>query len=220
LAPAGHGAVMPTIATLPDAEPIPYIPLAQPFDAAGWMFEPLYDGFRALLHASNSGCELRTREGQVDRLAELHHRIASVLAGREAVLDGEIVSLDSKGKPVFRELLKGRGYLAYAATDLLWLDGRDLRPMPLAERKRRLGQLLPSDTGPLYKVFTLEEHGRALFQAARRMDLEGIAAKCRDDPYAPDTRWYRIPNPAYSQGESRVELSHAPARARRELAES
>ena len=108
---------------------------------------------------------------------------ARVLAGREAILDGEIVSLDAKGKPVFRELLKGRGYLAFAASDLVWLDGSDLRSLPLVERKRRLADLLPADTGPLYKVFTLEEHGRALFEAARKMDLEGIIAKRCQDPY-------------------------------------
>jgi bifunctional non-homologous end joining protein LigD len=211
---------MPTTCTLPDAELIPLVLLAEPFDGVEWMFEPRYDGFRSLLYISDGGCELRARrDPHLEGFAELRERIAGVAVGREAILDGEIVSLDRKGKPVFRELIKGRGYLAFAASDLLWLDGHELRPLPLVERKRRLAELLPSDTGPLYKVFTLEEHGRALFQAARRMDLEGIVAKRRDDPYAPETVWYRIPNPAYRQGESRVDLSHTPARVRRETVE-
>jgi bifunctional non-homologous end joining protein LigD len=212
---------MPTTFALPEAEPVPHVPLAAPFDDPGWMFEPLYDGFRCLLYGASGGCELRARQDpHFDGFEELRERIASVLGGREAILDGRIVSLDRNGKPIFRELLKGRGYLAFAASDLLWLDGHDLRPMPLAERKRRLGELLPSDTGPLYKVFTLDEHGRALFQAARRMDLAGIAAKRRDDPYARDTVWYRIMNPAYRQGAGRVEMTSTPARARREAVDS
>jgi bifunctional non-homologous end joining protein LigD len=124
-----------------------------------------------------------------------------VLGGRQAILDGEIVALDRKGKPVFRDLLKGGGYLAFAAFDLLWLDGQDLRARTLTERKRRLADLLPSDTAPLYKVFTLEEHGRALFEATRRMDLGGVVAKRTSDPYGADTFWYMIRNPAYRQAE-------------------
>jgi len=212
---------MPTLTgVLPDAEPILLLSWREPFDGADWMFEPKYDGFRALLYASRDGCELRARrDGHFESFAELCERIGRILVGREVILDGEIVSLDPKGKPVFRELLKGRGYLAFAASDLLWLDGVDLRMEPLAERKRRLAELLPTDTGPLYKVFTLHEHGRALFQAARRMDLEGIVAKRRQDRYLPETLWYRIRNPAYRQGEGRVDLAQRPARSRREAAE-
>lgn len=209
-----------TTCALPDIEPIPLLTWREPFDGVDWMFEPKYDGFRALLYGLPHGCELRARQdAHYEAFGELRQRVDRVLDGREVILDGEIVSLDSKGKPIFRELLKGRGYLAFAATDLLWLDGTDLRPLPLAERKRRLAGLLPADTGPLYKVFTLEEHGRALFQTARRLDLEGIVAKRRQDPYAPETLWYRMKNPAYRQGESRVELPQRPARSRLELIE-
>ena len=84
---------------------------------------------------------------------------------------------------MFRDLLDGQGFLAFAAFDILWLDGQDLRSQPLEERKRRLTDLLPADTGPLYKILTLEEHGRALFSAIGK-----------------------IKNPGYSQGEDRGEL--------------
>jgi bifunctional non-homologous end joining protein LigD len=209
-----------TVPVLPHTEPIPLMPWREAFDGPDWMFEPHYDGFRALLYTTRDGCELRARQdAHFEAFADLRERIARVLAGREAILDGEIVSLDPKGKPVFRELLKGRGYLAFAASDLLWLDGADLRHLPLVERKRRLGELLPADTGPLYKVFTLEEHGRALFEAARRMDLAGIIAKRRQDRYDDEAVWYQIRNPAYSQGATRVDLQHRPARSRREAAE-
>ena len=192
----GPGAFMP--AKLPHIEPVALQSWTKPFDGPEWMFEPKYDGFRGLLYASGPSCEIQTsRAHRAERFTELRQRIAPVLAGRQAVLDGEIVALDAKGKPVLRDLLKGRGYLAFAATDLVWLDGQDLRPLPLAERKRRLAELLPADTGPLYKVFTLAEHGRALFETARKLDLHGIVAKRAADPYGAETLWYVIRNPAY-----------------------
>jgi bifunctional non-homologous end joining protein LigD len=192
---------MPT--KLPDVDPVSLLPWAKPFDGPDWMFEPKYDGFRALLYASTPGCEFRTsRSHRGERVTELGQRVARVLAGRQAILDGEIVALDPKGKPVFRDLLKGRGYLAFAASDLLWLEGEDLRALPLAVRKRRLADLLPSDTGPLYKIFTLEDHGRALYETSRRMDLEGVVAKRAGDAYGAETPWYLIRNPAFRQSEA------------------
>jgi bifunctional non-homologous end joining protein LigD len=191
---------LPAASGLPQIDPIAPATRADAFDDPEWLFEPKYDGFRGLLYASQLGCEIRFRRDiGFDRFDELCDRIARVLGGREVILDGEIVALDRKGKPVFRDLLRAEGFLAFAAFDLLWLDGDDLRPLPLAERKRRLTDLLPADTGPLYKILTLEEHGRALFSAIRKMDLEGIVAKRRSDPYSSATAWYKIENPGYSQ---------------------
>jgi len=204
----GPGAAMPT--TLPAIDPVVLVPRAHPFDDSEWMFEPKYDGFRGFLYAAASGCDIRSVwDNRFDGYAELCDRVAGVIGRREVILDGEIVSLDPKGKPLFRELLRGRGFLAFAAFDLLWLDGRDFRSAPLSERKRHLAELLPSDTGPLYKVFTLEEHGRALFEATRKMDLEGIVAKRRSDPYGAATLWYKIRNPAYRQSEGWMDVGQA-----------
>jgi bifunctional non-homologous end joining protein LigD len=205
----GPGAVMPTTlslahpdhapaAGLPEVEPVDLLSRASPFDSPDWMFEPEYDGCRGLLYSSARGCEIRPLQDlRFDGCAELRERVARVIGAREAILDGVIVSLDPKGKPSLRDLLRGRGFLAFAAIDLLWLEGRDLRALPLAERKARLAVLLPSDTGPLYKVFTLEEHGRALFETARKLDLAGIVAKRKRDAYGPGTVWYRVRNEAH-----------------------
>jgi bifunctional non-homologous end joining protein LigD len=199
--PANLGTSADGPALLPGIVPI--VPLQRPdaFDDAAWTFEPKYDGLRGFVHASPSGCDVRSAwDDRFEGFTELRARVARVLGSREVILDGEIVSLDPKGRPVFRDLLRGRGYLAFAAFDLLWLDGRDLRGAPLGERKQELAALLPSDTGPLYKVFALVEHGRALFEAAKKMDLEGVVAKRTADPYGPETVWYAIRNPAYRQG--------------------
>jgi bifunctional non-homologous end joining protein LigD len=189
------------VSTLPQLTPLALTARADAFDDADWLFEPKYDGFRGLIYASTSGCEIRIQDFRFDRLEELADRVARVLGGHEAILDGAVVALDRQGKPVFRDLLRGQGFPAFAAFDLLWLAGHDLRALPLTERKRLLSELLPEDTGPLYKVLTMEEHGRALYSAVRKMDLEGIVAKRKSDPYGPTATWYEIKNPSYSQGE-------------------
>jgi bifunctional non-homologous end joining protein LigD len=202
---------------LPQIEPIVLSARPHPFDDPDWLFEPKYDGFRGILYSSAGDCQLRSRRDfQFDRFGDLCSRIAGVLGARDAILDGEVVALNRQGKPVFRDLMRGQGFIAFAAFDLLWLDGTDLRRKPLSERKHLLGELLPEDTGPLYKILTLEEHGRALFSAIKKMDLEGIVAKRRTDPYAAGTTWYKIKNPGYSQGEGRVDLFHARERRRTE----
>ncbi|HEY4592019.1 MAG TPA: hypothetical protein VIJ61_06395, partial [Thermoanaerobaculia bacterium] len=176
--PWGVGAFMPTrrisyrrrqpsSASLPYVEPIALVPRADPFDDPEWIFEPKYDGFRGLAYSSGSGCEIRSRRDiPLRRFEDLWSRLSEVLRGREAILDGEIVALDRRGKPVFDSLIRREGFIAFAAFDLLWLDGKDLRRQPLVSRKELLASLLPEDTGPLYKVLAIEEHGRALFGAA------------------------------------------------------
>lgn len=189
----------------PAIDPIVPLPRPDAFDDAAWTFEPKYDGLRGFVCGGEGGCEIRSAwNDRFENFAELRARVARVLGSRDVILDGEIVSLDPRGRPVFNELLRGRGYLAFAAFDLLWLDGRDLRDAPLAQRKSELAALLPSDTGPLYKIFSLAEHGRALFEATRKMGLEGIVAKRTADPYHAETVWYAIRNPAYPQGDGQL----------------
>jgi bifunctional non-homologous end joining protein LigD len=193
-------------AGLPDIEPIALTSRPAAFDDPEWLFEPKYDGLRAQVYLSRGGCEIRPASDlALERLDDLGARIRSVLRAEDAIVDGEVVALDPRGRPVFRDLLRGRGSIAFAAFDLLWLDGRDLRPLPLQERKRRLGALLPADTAPVFKVLTLEEHGRALFQVSRQLDLEGIVAKRWGDPYAARTVWFKVSNPGYTQAAARAE---------------
>jgi bifunctional non-homologous end joining protein LigD len=202
---------------LPSIEPIVLTNRPEPFDHPDWFFEPKYDGFRGILYSSRNGCEIRSRRDfPFDRFGELCQRITAVLGPRDFILDGEVVALNRQGKPVFRDLLRGQGFLAFAAFDLLRLDGIDMRQQPLVERKKALNELLPADTAPLYKILTLEEHGRALFSAIKKMDLEGIVAKRKTDPYAPGTEWYKIKNAGYTQGEGRVDLFRPRERRRAE----
>lgn len=136
----------------------------------------------------------------------------------EAILDGEIVHLDAAGRPQFYHLLRRRSPQYFVAFDLLWLRGRDLRMLPLIERKRGLARLLRGaspawrDTHvnaprPLIYADHVEGNGTRLFQLAGEEDLEGIVAKRKDGLYTPEeTSWVKIKNPNYSQAEGRSEL--------------
>ena len=200
---------------LPGVEPVTPAVRLDPFDDPDWVFEPKYDGIRAFVYAASGKARIRSRQDlRLEGLDDLCERLAGVLQQREVILDGEIVSLDREGKPNFRDLIRGEGFLAFAAFDLLWLDGQDLRGLALEERKRKLGGLLPEDTGPLYKILTLDEYGRALFGAIRKMDLAGIVAKRRDEPYGAGTTWLQIANPVYSQGDARMHLLRRRERSR------
>jgi bifunctional non-homologous end joining protein LigD len=124
------------------------------------------------------------------------------------MLDGEVVALDAEGRQSFRDLVVGRENLHYAAFDVLWLDGNDLRRLRLARRRQRLERLIPVTSTVLSRVFAVEGQGRDLFRAAERLDLEGIVAKRKREPYAPSTTWLKIKNRAYTQMEGRGELFH------------
>ena len=118
---------------------MPLARLPAPFDHPDWLFELKYDGFRALAYVTPQRCELISRKGNVYKsFARLCDGIANALAC-DAVLDGEIVHLDAQGKPQFYQLLRRRSPQYFVA---VWLRGRDLRMLPLIERKRGLSQLL------------------------------------------------------------------------------
>ena len=198
---------MPNTAALPRVQPI--VPTARPvpFNDPAWLFEPKYDGFRGLLYRTRDSCTLYSKRGNaMTRFRALAEQLGAELPRREVVLDGEIVAIDDDGRINFLDLMRRRGTLAYAAFDVLWLNGRDLRDLPLTQRKKRLERLIPASVGALNRLPCFEEEGRELFEAACGLDLEGIVAKRKADLYGPKTIWYKIKNPTYTQAEGRGEL--------------
>lgn len=192
---------------LPLIEPVIPERLDRPFDDPAWLYEPKYDGFRGLLYVTRRDCHFRSKRGNVlRRFQDLCHWVRQELPVKEAILDGEIVALDPEGRQDFRAMLEGRGNLHYAVFDALWVRGRDLRPLPLVRRKRILHRIVQATSTVLSQVFTLEGRGCDMLAAAERLDLEGIVAKRKSDPYGPDTVWYKIRNQAYTQAEGRWEL--------------
>jgi ATP-dependent DNA ligase len=117
----------------------------RPFDHPDWIFELKLDGFRALAHFENGRCELVSRKKNTfASFRKLAADIAGHFKGKNGILDGEIVSMDANGYPQFEDLMFRRGELFFVAFDALYLDGEDLRGLPLIERKTHLQAVVPS----------------------------------------------------------------------------
>jgi bifunctional non-homologous end joining protein LigD len=191
-------------------EPMRLTRRIEPFDHPDWIFELKLDGFRALAYIDDGKGDLVSRNRNTfASLGNLASEVAGSFRGTNGILDGEIVSLDSRGHPQFEDLMFRRGELFFLAFDAVYLDGEDLRFLPLIERKRRLQAVVPGrdESSRLRYHSHVERHGRALYQLACERDLEGIVAKHRNGLY--DTSrpaWIKIKNPDYSQKEGRKEL--------------
>jgi bifunctional non-homologous end joining protein LigD len=184
---------------------------AEPFDSDQHIFELKIDGFRALLHIEAGQGQLISRNGNVFRgFADLAAWIAEHLRVESAVIDGEIACVDDGGRPVFRDLLFRRRQCVFIAFDLLFLNGKDLRTLPLIERKTALKKLLRRKRSRILYLDHVESDGRLLFEQIIAMDLEGIVCKRKDSPYKvtekPSRYWIKVKNSRYSQLEGREEL--------------
>lgn len=168
-----------------------------------WVYEVKLDGFRGMLAIENGrGTFTSKNVNTMKRFQPLADALAHALPVESAILDGEIVVMGEEGRPDFYALFYQRGTPAYAAFDLLWLDGRDLREQPLWRRKKAL-QKLVAGTPVGYVDHVADPQ---IFVATAARDLEGIVAKRRNDPYAPETEWIKVKHFAYSQSEGRWEL--------------
>src|SRR5579875_3478983 len=112
---------------LPQFDPIrPLTRMPRACDGEEWISEIKYDGFRALAYVENSTARLVSRKRHVYKSFPQLCKDLGCLAVEDAVIDGEIVSLDDGGRPQFFDLLKKRGPTYFYAFDLLWRDGRCL----------------------------------------------------------------------------------------------
>jgi bifunctional non-homologous end joining protein LigD len=150
---------------------MPFVRLPEAFNDADWLFELKLDGFRALAYIEHGTCALVSRNGHtLRRFAALAQHLADTLPVRTAILDGEIVCLDADGRSVFNRVMCSRADPVFAAFDLLWLDGRDLRDVPLIERKQRLADVVRAGAGRVLLVQHVERSGVDLFAAACEHD--------------------------------------------------
>jgi bifunctional non-homologous end joining protein LigD len=179
----------------------------QPFDHPDFLFELKHDGFRALAYISDGKCELVSRRRNAYKSFQPLRDSLGKLKVKNAVLDGELVCLDTEGRSIFNELLFRRGCPVFYAFDLLYLNNRDMRQLPLLERKDALKKVieksgLPDAVCGKY----VEERGIDLFNAVCRNNLEGVVAKRKTGTYATVSGWLKIKNPNYTQSERRFEL--------------
>ncbi|HWC10400.1 MAG TPA: non-homologous end-joining DNA ligase [Acidimicrobiales bacterium] len=166
---------------------------------------------RAVVFVDGDGvCVQGRRQNDVtDRYPELAG-LGAALGGRSAILDGEIVAIDDRGRPSF-QLLQQRMHVASAIEarrrmasvpvawlgfDVLALDGRSTLELPYTERRALLEAL--SLAGPRWQIppFHLDD-GPSVLQASRDAGLEGVVAKRLDSRYEPGRRsrcWLKVKN--------------------------
>jgi len=174
------------------AQPFTLATLAErPFSDPDWLYEIKYDGVRVLASRAGDRVTLYGRSGQdtTSRYPEVVHALQALPVDR-FVIDGEIVALDDAGRPSFQRLqprmalTDPREAARMAAQrpavgiffDCLALEDRDLRRLPLVDRKECLRLLVPR-LGPARYSDHIAGEGRAFFEAASEQRLEGIVAK-------------------------------------------
>ncbi|HSV54481.1 MAG TPA: DNA ligase D [Burkholderiaceae bacterium] len=184
-APAGKKAALPKtlspqLATLADRPPA---------DLSGWMFELKFDGYRLLTRIQGKQVRLFTRNGN-DWTAKMPGLVAQIrrLPIKSGWLDGEILVMNN-GVPDFQSLQNafdggGTADIVYYLFDLPFCDGRDLRPLPLAQRREKLRKVLASHASDqLLFSEAFDANPRDLLASACKIGFEGVIGKRESAPY-------------------------------------
>jgi bifunctional non-homologous end joining protein LigD len=199
-------------------EPMLARPAKQLPGGDGWAYEIKWDGIRALTYIDDRGLRIAARRGadHTPRYPEFV-AMAEAFAGRELILDGEIVAFDASGRPSFQLLQRRMGLTTegtiriraqetpatYVAFDLLWLDGESLCAEPYLKRREALAELGfdgPHWQAPAHHV----GDGDRLWDAIRKQGLEGVVTKRVESPYRPGARggeWLKV---RYRRGQELV----------------
>jgi bifunctional non-homologous end joining protein LigD len=182
-----------------------------PGEDDGWAYEIKWDGVRAIAYSTPG--ELRLESRNLKEIGAQYPELARVnraLGSHAAILDGEIVAFDARGRPSFEALQRrmhvGSGAQAkrlskttpvtYMIFDLLWLDGHSLMALPYSQRRERL-DALALDGEHWQTPDHLTGRAKDVLAATVEQGLEGVVAKRLDSPYAPGARngsWIKIKN--------------------------
>ncbi|HEY1872142.1 MAG TPA: hypothetical protein VGG71_13865 [Chitinophagaceae bacterium] len=170
----------------------------KPFDDNGWIYEVKWDGYRALSFLQKKKVIIKSRNDKLfnEKFYPVTHALAEL--NLNAVVDGEIVTVNEKGISDFGALQNWRseadGELYYYLFDLLWLNGYDLKELPLSGRKKLLESVIP-ETGIIKFSKSFQSSGVEFFESAKKLGLEGIVAKKSESTYLPGIRsgdWVKI----------------------------
>jgi bifunctional non-homologous end joining protein LigD len=152
-----------------------------------WIHEIKFDGYRVQLHIANENVSVFTRRGNdwTRRFRKIAHD-AFLISASSAIIDGEVVvpaADDTTDFSVLQNELKGKSdKIAMVAFDLLYLNGHDLRKLPLLERKALLKKLIAKTAVQFSESFEVD--GPEMFKHACGVGLEGVVSKVRDSRYS------------------------------------
>jgi bifunctional non-homologous end joining protein LigD len=178
----------PMLATLVD----------KPFNEPGWLYEIKWDGYRAVAMINKGKVNLISRNNK--SFNDKFYPVVNALKVWDinAILDGEVVVLNEKGVSNFGALQNWRseadGDLFYYVFDVLWLNGYDLKDLPLTKRKEILKQQIPFE-GIIRLSESFETSATEFLESVSKMEMEGIIAKREESIYIEGERtkeWLKI----------------------------
>jgi len=183
--PCAKTQIRGVLKNLPFIAPSTPVLKKRPPSGPDWLHEIKHDGSRTQLHVHGERTTVYGRNG-----SDLSRRLRSIcnahseLHVRSIIVDAEVVACDDTGKPDFRErMFGGRHGVCACCFDTMHLNGRDLRPLPLAERRDALRNLLIEAGHPALRFSDDFPDPDKLLGVASRRGLEGIVSKRRDQPY-------------------------------------
>jgi bifunctional non-homologous end joining protein LigD len=175
--------------------------LVETAPSGDWFYEIKFDGWRAIGLKGGSQVRLLSRN-KIDlggKFPEIMEAISN-LDARDVALDGEIVALDEKGRSSFQllqayDMGQNRPSIFFYAFDILFLNGQDLKDLPLANRKSKLEKLLKNPSGVIRYSASLSNDAERLLKEIRQLGLEGLIGKRKDSVYEPGRRsgsWIKL----------------------------
>jgi bifunctional non-homologous end joining protein LigD len=166
-----------------------------------WIYEVKFDGYRAL--ALRGGSETRVLSRNEKDLGSKFPEVKDSIAAldvQDAIIDGEIVALDDKGRSSFQllqafDMGEKRPPIVFYAFDLLRLNGKDLRDLPIEERKAKLAELFTEPPAALRYSISFTKDIEELLEKARTLGFEGLIGKRSGSRYEAGKRsgaWIKI----------------------------
>ncbi len=170
----------------------------KPFDESGWLYEIKWDGYRAVAMINKGKVNLVSRNNK--SFNEKFYPVSQALKQWKinTIIDGEVAVLNDNGIAHFGSLQNWRseadGILVYYVFDMLWLNGYDLKELPLIQRREVLKKHIP-DAGIIRLSETFDTTATRFLSRAAKMGMEGIMAKKADSVYTEGDRtkaWLKI----------------------------
>jgi bifunctional non-homologous end joining protein LigD len=166
------------------------------FNKEGWIHEVKWDGYRIIAFKNKNNVTLSSRSGidYSERYTVVRDALKKIKGN--FVIDGEVVAFNKEGEISFDAVQKANpdAQLAYYVFDIVWYDGKDMKELPLLDRKQILKQVIgENETVKFSDHFT---DGVALYEKAEELELEGIVSKNENSIYSPGERgnnWLKLP---------------------------